>query len=139
VPRGHLLSSGIDPSKDFARFIFAGGHDKVAFAVAKGEADAGALYKPVFDRLVSEGKIGDKEVMAIWESPPFADFPWVVSGRLDKGFQKEIKEAFLTLNDPKILDPLKAAGYREVSASAFEAIKEYAEKFGFIKPATKKK
>lgn len=138
VPRGDLLSSGIDPSKDFARFIFAGGHDKVAFAVAKGEIDAGALYKPVFDRLVSEGKVSDKDVMVIWESPPFADFPWVASGRLDKGFKKEIKDAFLTLNDPKILDPLKATGYREVSASLFDKIKEYAEKLGFIKPATKK-
>src|SRR5205823_509065 len=38
-----LAESGLDPEKDL-QGIYAGGHDKVAIAVYRGQVDAGAIY-----------------------------------------------------------------------------------------------
>jgi phosphonate transport system substrate-binding protein len=134
IPRGHLLSDAhVNPEKDFAKFIFAGGHDKVAMAVASGEVNAGALYKPVYEKLVKEGKVAKGQVEVFWESPPFPDFPWVASGGLDPGFRDAIKAAFLALQDPKVLEPLKTAGYRELKDEEFALIRSYANMLGFLK------
>lgn len=43
-PRALLLKHGIDPDKDLARYMFAGGHDSAVLAVYKGNVDAGAMY-----------------------------------------------------------------------------------------------
>jgi phosphonate transport system substrate-binding protein len=44
VPRIILKANGIDPDKDFKNVINAGGHDKVAIAVYKGDCDAGVTF-----------------------------------------------------------------------------------------------
>jgi len=44
VPNIILKSNGIDPEKDFKNIIMAGGHDKVAIAVYKGDCDAGVTF-----------------------------------------------------------------------------------------------
>jgi phosphonate transport system substrate-binding protein len=43
-PKLSLMAAGIDPDKDLAQTIFAGGHDKVVIAVYQKQADAGAIY-----------------------------------------------------------------------------------------------
>lgn len=44
VPNIILKSQGINPDKDFKNVIMAGGHDKVAIAVYKGDCDAGVTF-----------------------------------------------------------------------------------------------
>lgn len=44
VPNIILKANGIDPAKDFKNVINAGGHDKVAIAVYKGDCDAGVTF-----------------------------------------------------------------------------------------------
>jgi phosphonate transport system substrate-binding protein len=44
VPNIILKANGIDPEKDFKNVIMAGGHDKVAIAVYKGDCDAGVTF-----------------------------------------------------------------------------------------------
>jgi phosphonate transport system substrate-binding protein len=44
VPNIILKSQGIDPTKDFKNVVMAGGHDKVAIAVYKGDCDAGVTF-----------------------------------------------------------------------------------------------
>ena len=135
IPRGRLLVSEmrINPETDFSKFIFAGGHDKVAMAVVNGEVNAGALYKPVYEKLVKEGKLAKGQVEVFWESPPFPDFPWVASGGLDPRFRDAIQAAFLALRDPQVLEPLKAPRYREMKDEEFALIRAYAKGFGFLK------
>lgn len=44
VPRIILKANGIDPDKDFKSTQYAGGHDKVAIAVYRGDCDAGVTF-----------------------------------------------------------------------------------------------
>jgi phosphonate transport system substrate-binding protein len=44
IPRIILKANGVDPDKDFKNVINAGGHDKVAIAVYKGDCDAGVTF-----------------------------------------------------------------------------------------------
>jgi len=134
IPRGHLLTAAhVNPETDFAKFIFTGGHDKVAMAVANGAVNAGALYKPVYEKLVKEGKIAKGQVEVFWESSPFPDFPWVASSGLDPGFRDALKDAFLTLKDPKVLEPLRTTGYKELKDEEFALTRSYAKMLGFLK------
>jgi phosphonate transport system substrate-binding protein len=43
-PKLLMRAHGIDPDRDLARAVYAGGHDKVVLAVYHGQADAGAIY-----------------------------------------------------------------------------------------------
>jgi phosphonate transport system substrate-binding protein len=44
IPRGYLLSIGIDPDTDLKECMFAGGHDAVGLSVKSEKVDAGAMY-----------------------------------------------------------------------------------------------
>jgi phosphonate transport system substrate-binding protein len=43
-PKLLMRANGIDPDRDLARVVFAGGHDKVVLAVYNNHVDAGAIY-----------------------------------------------------------------------------------------------
>ncbi len=44
-PKLLLQENGIDPDRDLADVIYAGGHDKVIFALLNGQVDAGATFE----------------------------------------------------------------------------------------------
>jgi len=75
IPRGYLLSIGIDPDTDLKECMFAGGHDAVGLSVKSQKVDAGAMYDIGYNRLIDSGAITPEEVIVIWESDPIPKSP----------------------------------------------------------------
>lgn len=50
-PKAMLLKEGIDPDRDMKEVFFAGGHDKVVFALLQGTVDAGATFEDARTRV----------------------------------------------------------------------------------------
>ena len=77
-----LKQEGINPNKDFKRFVFGGTHDKVVLAVWSGQVDAGTVRSDTLERMAYEGKIDldDFKVLTI-HHPEKDDFPFLHSTR----------------------------------------------------------
>ncbi len=77
-----LKARGLDPFKDFKELKFSGfPQDRVAFAVLKGEVDAGTFRTDTLEAMAAEGKIriDDFRVLNPLSHP---EFPYRVSTRL---------------------------------------------------------
>jgi phosphonate transport system substrate-binding protein len=118
IPRGYLLSQGLNPDTDFKECIFSGGHDASGLAVKSKKVDAGAIYDIGYNRMVEEGILDKNEVFIIWESDPIPSSPIAVRGSLDPQLKEKIQKAFLDLQvkDPKAM---------EIFESQWEENKEY--------------
>ncbi len=111
---------------------FTGGHDATALAVAGGRADAGGLELRVLNRLKAKGGVpadalrvvGTREVMG---------YPWVARTALGAGAIDKVRQAFLTLQDPALLDLLRAERYVEVQSSDYDEVRREATRLGLLR------
>ena len=111
---------------------FTGGHDATALAVAGGRADAGGLELRVLNRLRAKGGVpadalrvvGTREVMG---------YPWVGRTALGAGPLDQVRQAFLTLDDPKLLDLLRAQRYVTVQPSDYDEVRREAARLGLLR------
>jgi phosphonate transport system substrate-binding protein len=72
----------LTPKRDFASVTHVGAHDATARTIASGDGDLGALNSRIYDALVADGTIG-KDVVEVWRTPGFPDYPWAVSTKKD--------------------------------------------------------
>ena len=110
VPRWQLLDAGLVSDRDY-RMRVLGAHDAVAFAVANHRVDAGGLSKPIYDRLIREGKIDAAKVRVLADSPPIPEYMWTFRDGLDPGFREEVRKAFVELRDPAALAVFRAESF----------------------------
>ena len=77
-----LKAHGLDPFKDFKTLRFSGfPQDNIAFAVLKGEVDAGTFRTETLETMAAEGKIRLRDFQVLNpQNPP--GFPFLVSTRL---------------------------------------------------------
>jgi phosphonate transport system substrate-binding protein len=61
MPKKHLAEAGLEPGRDYKE-SFLGKHDVVALNVMRGNVEAGALSKPIFEGLVAKGTIDPAKV-----------------------------------------------------------------------------
>ncbi|WP_455204966.1 phosphate/phosphite/phosphonate ABC transporter substrate-binding protein [Kaarinaea lacus] len=132
IPHKALLNEGIDPNKDFKEVIYTGAHDKTGISVFKGEVDAGAMNARMFPQLVEKGLIKEEEMVILWKSEPFADYPWAASTNLGSDFLNKLTQAFENLKDPDMLSLLKVEGYQKTVDADFENIRKAAKSLGFM-------
>src|SRR5208282_5373335 len=86
VPRYQLLEAGLVSGRDYTLRVL-GAHDAVAFAVASHRVGAGGLSKPIFERLVGEGKIDGGKVKVLAESPDIPEYMWTFREGIDPAFK----------------------------------------------------
>ena len=98
MPRYFLLSNGIQPDRDLARYAFSGAHDVTAKWVESGKVDAGALNESVWNKLVEERKVDPARVVSFHTTPEFFDYNRTVHGDLDPRLVERIRAAFLALD-----------------------------------------
>jgi len=110
VPRYMLVESGLVSERDYTLRVL-GAHDRVAFAVAEHKLDAGGLSKPVYLRLLKEGKIDASKVRVLAESPAIPEYMWTFGSGLDPKFKEEIRKAFIEVNDPAALKVFGAEAF----------------------------
>ena len=127
-----LRDAGIDYRTDLGNFNYTNGHDATAQAVANGQVDAGGLEDRILYNLQDEGTVDADAVRVIEESEPIEGYPWVVRDALPDDLKEAIAEAFLNIDDPALLDLLRAQGYERVEAEDYAYVQEQARELGLL-------
>lgn len=115
-----LKKAGIDYRTDLGEFTYTGGHDTTAQAVANGSVDAGGLEDRIFYDLREEGQIDENAVRIVAESEPIEGYPWVVRDSLSDEDKQILTDAYLNMEDPELLDLMRAERYEKVSADDYD-------------------
>jgi len=113
----YLVKHGIK-AHDLAAHNYLGRHDKVGYAVAKGQFDAGALKESTFKKLVQKGQ--PLRVIASFDN---VTKPWVAREGLDQKTQDALQRTLLSIKDKKILQALKKDGFATTSIEDYQIIK----------------
>lgn len=133
-PRKMLADAGYDWEKDFApieRVLYSGGHDATAKAVANGTADAGGIEGRILERLIRNGVV-DGDAIVIIDRILVPGYPWAIAGSVSDERKERIAAAFLAIEDPELLDLLRAERYVRVGPEDYVEVIEAAVKFGLI-------
>lgn len=126
IPMSMLVAEGLEGGRDYEE-VFLGNHDAVLINVARGNAQAGGLSKPIYESLIERRVVEPERVKVLAESKPFPEYPWVLQADLATELKQRIKQAFYDLHDPSVLKPLKAEGFAPVNDSDYDTIRELAK------------
>lgn len=102
-PKLMLLNAGLNPEKDFARVIYAGGHDAAVLAVFNRKVDAAATFandtqgRDVPWRRVLKGPDAE-QIRPLAYSKPIPNGAIAVSRRLDPALVEKVRATFKGLN-----------------------------------------
>ncbi|MFZ3578469.1 phosphate/phosphite/phosphonate ABC transporter substrate-binding protein [Virgibacillus sp. DJP39] len=136
IPSIELENHGVYKSTENHKFNsirHTGSHNATALTVQNGDVDAGAIDSAIYNQLIDSGIIDEKKVKIIWKSDKLFQYPWAVHKNTDKETIKDLKEAFLAIEDQVILDAFGASGFTEASNEDYESIRKAAIKQGIIK------
>lgn len=127
--------SGTDPKQapqGLKDIVYTGGHDATALAVQNGTVDAGGLEERILVRLEAAGTIDATKIRLLERSAPIEGYPWVIRDRIDAGLEQAIVNAFLAINDPGLLQLMRAERYARVSDEDYDYIRQEAKHFGLL-------
>lgn len=124
---------------------FSGSHDKTIELVAAGSFEAGVVNGQVWKSRLSQGKVDTSKVSAIWTTPPYHDYHWllhpVAAERHGADFPEKVRAALLAL-DPdvpghcKLLDLFGAQRFIAASAGDYAEIEQIGRSSGLIGAGT---
>ncbi|WP_142828323.1 phosphate/phosphite/phosphonate ABC transporter substrate-binding protein [Planococcus soli] len=135
IPSIELQDRGVYESEQenqFETVRFTGSHDATALAVQNKQVDAGAIDSAIYNQLLESGKIDGDQLKIVWESEPLFQYPWAVLESTDDETVATLRETFLAIEDPEILDAFGATGFTEADNADYESIKQAAIKQGII-------
>jgi len=139
MPR-HFLETEkqILADKYFSSVSYSGAHDKTAYLVRDGEFDVGVANKVIINNMISDGRLHENDIKIIWETPPFADYIWVIQGSIPDTLQQQLKFAFLNLDThkdthKKILKKLNAQFFIPVDIDQYDKLRTIADELELLK------
>jgi phosphonate transport system substrate-binding protein len=124
APRWQLLHEGLISGRDYTLRVL-GAHDAVALAVANKKVAAGGLSKPIYERLLKEGKIAADKVRVLEDSPPIPEYMWTFRNGLDADFKEEIRKAFVELDDPEALKVFRAERFIPCADADVDRVRDW--------------
>lgn len=134
IPRLAMVKNGINPEKDLASMIYAGGHDATAMAVKNKKVDAAAIVKHKYEKMVKEGLITDKDVKIIHTSDPFPGAAWAWGKDFPEELKGKVKDAIVNIPEEEKPALKKFMGsvskYDEAKDSDWDPIREAAKLAG---------
>jgi len=110
---------------------FTGGHDATALAVAGGRADAGGLELRVLRRIESQNVVPPGALRVV-QTREVMGYPWVGRTALGAEPLDQVRQAFLGLTDPKLLDLLRAKSYVAVTPADYDEVRREAARLGLL-------
>jgi phosphonate transport system substrate-binding protein len=127
---------GKGPDEIFSRVGFSGDHSRTVQLVQSGAYEVGILDSIVWKTENKAGKVDDKLVSVIWESPPFPDYHWVARGELDKvygaGFTQKLQDTILGINDPALLAVFARSKFIPAKNEDYKVIEDVAKLVGLL-------
>lgn len=137
-PRVMLVEAGadchprdVDQCPPLGRVYFTGGHDAAALAVLGGSADAAGLELRILRRLVRDGEIPEGALRVIAQRE-VEGYPWVMRTALGAVAAQRLTAAFTGIDDPALLDLLRAERYQPVRAGDYDEIRRYGIELGLV-------
>lgn len=137
-PRSMIVAAGatcslrqLDSCPPLRQVVFTGGHDAAAQAVLSGSADAAGMELRILERLERDGALPVGALRVIAQAP-VEGYPWVLRSALGAVAEQAIRNVFLAIDDPDLLDLLRAESYVAATPDAYEDMRRRAEAFGFI-------
>ncbi len=127
-----LQDAGVDYRTELEEFTYTGGHDATAQAVANGGVDAGGLEDRILYNLIDKGDIDESNIRIIEESAPIEGYPWVARDALSDDLKEQIVQAFLDIEDPALLDLLRAESYERVQPEDYDLVEEKARELDLL-------
>tara|TARA_R110000787_G_scaffold8897_11_gene30851 strand:- start:565 stop:1437 length:873 start_codon:yes stop_codon:yes gene_type:complete len=127
---------GKSPDDVFSRVGFSGDHSRTISLVQSGAYQVGATNYAVWERDVKDGKIDTGKVKVIWRTPPYPDYQWSIRGDVDTkfgaGFSDKVKNALLSMDDPKLLEAFPRSAFVPASNDDYKPIEDTAKSIGLI-------
>ena len=133
VPRYQLQDAGLISGRDYKLRVM-GAHDAVALAVSNHKVAAGGLSKPIYDRLLKDGKIDPASVRILAESPPIPEYMWTFREGLDPAFKEQIRQAFISVTDSDALSVFRAEAFIPAVDSDVEVVRTWINAIGAANP-----
>ncbi|WP_047866572.1 phosphate/phosphite/phosphonate ABC transporter substrate-binding protein [Rubrobacter aplysinae] len=128
-----LDEAGVDYRTDLGEYTYTGGHDATAQAVANERVAAGGLEYRILLDLVEQGTI-DEDSYRVIQTILVEGYPWVVRDDLPENLREEVAQAYLDLEDPELLDLLRAQGYERVEPGDYDEVEEQARELDLLTP-----
>lgn len=138
-PRLMLVDAGYDWRQDFApikQVIYTGGHDATAQAVLTGKVGAGGIEGRILNRLAKEGVV-DLSQIKVLDRRLVLGYPWCVPKNLAPAVKKNLVRAFKEIDDPKLLDLMRAVKYTEVTERDYAELRQKAKEVGLVESKSK--
>lgn len=110
---------------------FTGGHDATALAVGGGRVDAGGLELRVLHRLERAGALPAGSLRVVGQHEVMG-YPWVGRTQLGTEPLERVRQAFLDLSDPTLLDLLRAEDYVAVQPVDYDEVRREAIRLGLL-------
>lgn len=143
MPQYFLAEAGVAPSDFKGEPGFSDSHDATLRLVESGSYEAGALNEQVWLARLADGKVDESKVQAIWQTPAYYDYHWVVNSeklneRYGDGFTDKIQAALLQLemsnpDHAEILDLFGAEKFIETENDNYAQIEAVGREIGKIK------
>ncbi len=136
-PRATLIEAGLNPDRDFAQQVFAGGHDKVIAAVLNGQVDAGATYEEAESAAGVLATFPDA-VQRLRPIAKTADIPndgVAVRKDLPPAIARRVRDGLLRVSgspdgDKTFFDAMGTNGVMPTSDAAYEPVRRAARALG---------
>lgn len=126
--RKHFV--GKQPDEIFSRVGFSGDHSRTLQLVQSGAYQVGVMDYTVYEVEKKAGRVDERRVSVIWESPTFPDYQFTIRGDVDKqfgpGFKDRVRQAILSLADPEILGYFARSKFIPASNEQYAPIEEVA-------------
>ena len=142
MPQYFLDQAGVGPDDLAGPPGFSGSHDKTIALVEAGTFEAGVLNEQVWKSRTEAGQVDQSKVRAIFRTPAYHDYHWVIrpdaDARFGKGFVVKVTTALIGL-DPatpegkQILDLFGARRFIVTDDANYRQIEEVATKLGLVR------
>jgi phosphonate transport system substrate-binding protein len=138
MPRHFLhVQHGVTPEKYFRSVQYSGKHDRTAYLVRDGDADAGVMNSEILRKMFADGRLRPGDIRVIWTTPPYNDYVWAAHPHIQPLDREKIQQAFLQLSvdNPQhkvILANLGAAGFYPASIRDSSTLKQVMVDLGML-------
>ncbi|WP_062436738.1 phosphate/phosphite/phosphonate ABC transporter substrate-binding protein [Herbidospora daliensis] len=112
---------------------FTGGHDATAQAVAKGDVEAGGIELRILHRLEKQGSVPTGALRVV-ETRNVMGYPWVAHPDLPEATRTAVTDAFLAIDQPQLLDLMRAKKFAPVTAADYDEVRTQAATLGLLTP-----
>ncbi len=130
IPQLALQNAGLNPKKD-VKLIFTGAHDATLKTVAAQKADIGFLDSAIFEGSLSRKFPEDyANVRVVWKSMELYQYPIAHRKDMDSELVAKLKQAFLKIDDPYVLEAFGADSFVEADDAKYDPIRDAAAALG---------